>query len=193
MGIYEMKDLKNLARVVLIGVVIYITLPVIMSMLFMIQNLFTRSDESLYNILQYLLPDLARTFIVIIVTFLFIWKSDWLIQRIVKEDAELNLTVWSPAGVYRLAAVIMGGLFFYDSAKEIASEIGKMIDYSIPNKMGGIDWVMYFTESLSSIILLALGVYLLMGAPHFVKWQVKKTLEQLVETENIQRQSSNTE
>ena len=117
----------------------------------------------------------------IIIAFIFIWKSDWVVQKIVKEDAEVVLTTWSPAGIYRLTAVIMGGFFIYGSVCEMASYVGSMIDYCISMKMEGIEWGVYSMRLINSVILLALGVYLLIGAPHLVKWQVKKTMEQIKE------------
>lgn len=177
-----MKNLKNLAKVVLIGVVVYLILPAVLSILFMIQILITGGlSNPFYSFLQQLLPELARILMMIIIIFLFIWKSDWIIGRIIKEDGEINFAGWSPQGIYRLAAVVMGGFFIYDSVYGIASAIGSMIDYGIRMKMEGTEWGMYLMRLMSSVILLALGIYLLIGAPHFVKWQVRKTLEQCKE------------
>ncbi|MBN1392580.1 MAG: hypothetical protein JW947_07235 [Sedimentisphaerales bacterium] len=177
-----MKDLKNLAKVVLIGVVVYLMLPTVLSMLFMIHILINDGlSNPFYSFLQELLPELARIFMVIIVMFLFIWKSDWIVKRIVKEDAELNVANWSPAGVYRLVIVVMGGFFIFDSVYGIASAMGSMIDYGIRMKMEGTEWGMYLMRLMTSVLLLVLGVYLLTGAPHLVKWQVRKTMEQIKE------------
>ncbi len=177
-----MRDLKNLARVVLIGVVVYIILPIILSFIFWIHGLINDiHGMPSYSFLQGLLPVLAKILVAIIIAFLFLWKSDWVVQRIIKEDAEIVLTTWSPAGIYRLTAVIMGGFFIYGSVCEIASYIGSMIDYCISMKMEGIEWGVYSMRLINSVILLALGVYLLIGAPHLVKWQVKKTMEQIKE------------
>jgi len=157
----------------------------VMSMLFMIHSIVNDKDSRLtYSLLQYLLPELARLMMVIIVILLCIWKSDWMVERIVKEDSELNAAGWSPAGVYRLAIVIIGGFFVYDSVREMSSQLGKIIDYGIRIELEGAEWGMYSTQLLSSIILLALGIYLLTGAPHLVKWQVKKSLEQCNELED---------
>ena len=156
-----MRDLKNLTRIVLIGVIAFVSVPTFLSLLFWIQGLVSVNPPgALYSFFEQLLSELARILIVIFVMFLFIWKSDWMIERIVKEDAELNLTSWSPAGVYRLAIVIMGGFFIFDSVMGIASEAGRMIDYGIRIKIEGAEWGMYSTSSFISLLLrfAAIGV-----------------------------------
>jgi hypothetical protein len=42
---------------------------------------------------------------------------------------------------------------------------------------------------LGWFVLLAMGIYLICGAPHFVRWQVKKTVEQCRKLENVKKRS----
>jgi len=77
---------------------------------------------------------------------------------------------------FRLISVIAGLYCFYRAA----SAVGMLIIDFWRNKMAGGRIAAnepIYSKYLILAILLTAGIYLLCGAPHFVKWQVKKTIE----------------
>jgi hypothetical protein len=75
----------------------------------------------------------------------------------------------------------MGGLYIYWSVFGIISIIGKLIDFR-ENFNNDSSWAKHhFIDIFGLMILFGLGCYMITGAPHFVRWQIKKTLEEMGE------------
>jgi len=84
---------------------------------------------------------------------------------------------------YRLISVIAGLYCFYRAAGIVSTLLIKILIKTQMVRFGKMaaDDQMY-SNGLILVVLLAVGVYLLCGAPHFVLWQVKKTKEMFVDT-----------
>jgi hypothetical protein len=83
---------------------------------------------------------------------------------------------------YRLISVIAGLYCFYRAANYVSMLFMNIILKSrMAKNVLSIDSQIY-SYSIILVVLLAAGVYLLCGAPHFVRWQVKKTKEMFVDT-----------
>ncbi len=123
------------------------------------------------------LVQIVITTVFLALLFYVFWiKRDWLATRVVGAEPSSELSVpWLPAA-YRLVCMAAGLQCLYVVSFEILRfflspayaarfpDAGRMS----PSAMDIVTW----------IILLAAGFYLIWGAPHFVRWHMKKTLEQ---------------
>jgi len=111
------------------------------------------------------------------VFYFLIYRSDLFANKIVgKEelpDVECTFN-WFPFAM-RLTAVVVGFLFLEKAIVVwdiLISHIGFIFKSAT---FKGMDQVHLY--GVIFLIYLAVSVYLLCGAPHFVRWQVKKTIE----------------
>jgi hypothetical protein len=121
----------------------------------------------------------------LIIGLCFIWfvfyylirRSDKFAQKVVgREDLPepSNPSAWYPFAL-RLAVMIAGFLFL-QKAISLSSSLMHYIRFAFQsNTLEGMwrvyEYVVFF------LIYLAISIYLLSGATHFVRWQVKKTAE----------------
>jgi hypothetical protein len=176
-----MNDLRSLSRVVLIGIIAYLLLPPILGLMFMIPDLISGNGMGPSYFFQYLIPILLKAIASIAILLLIICKSDWMVGLIIKENTGLDMKGLSPASVYRLSTVVMGGLYTYWAVFGIISIIGKLIDFR-ENFNTDSSWAkQHFIDIFGLMILFGLGCYMIAGAPHFVRWQIKKMQEELGE------------
>ena len=137
-------------------------------------------------------PSLESIFVSIAsfaITILYIWllvhfliiKREKLAQKIVGDTdtpTSTNPAAWLPLA-YRLACVTVGLILTYHVIWNFVAEIYR---YTTMKNLASTQARQMFSGgfsqiNLSSLIMLPLAIYLLCGAPHFVRWQVKKTLE----------------
>ncbi len=88
---------------------------------------------------------------------------------------------WLPVA-FRLVAVVAGLFCLYKLVVKIIWVVLRLAMAKGQSSSPG--YVQYFTSKILTVeqildwlILLVIGIYFLCGAPHFVRWQVKKTLE----------------
>ncbi len=173
-----MCDLRKLARVILISLGVYILLyagyTVIMSMPFWVFSEFR--DYGLMVLIWFIL--LIAFYVLMI--FLLFKKADFWAERIAgsgeqrEEPSNIN---WIPVA-FRLVAVFAGICILYWTIPNIIWSIRAYISARIKDIVFDSDFVS-IQRWIGWIIELALSVYLICGAPHFVRWQVKKTMEQI--------------
>jgi hypothetical protein len=83
---------------------------------------------------------------------------------------------WIPFA-FRLTSVIAGMYCFYRAVSSITTLTSHVTaNWSSYRQMES-GWLIMLKEYSFVFILVAVGIYLLCGAPHFVRWQVKKTIE----------------
>ena len=83
--------------------------------------------------------------------------------------------------VYRITVVLCGILIAYYAAPKVVTAVVAFVDPSQFEEHKIYDDFFYATgrilmEQWTVIIKIFLGIYLLYGAPHFVRWQVGKTI-----------------
>jgi hypothetical protein len=173
-----MNDLRKLTRIILGGLALYILISAGLSLFFMLPYLlFADSGESSVDRLLALLGPLFLIGFVAVLLYVLFYKADWLTERIVGREEPIRRDIsWLPTA-FRLACVFCGILFLY---RVIPAMISTVQLYLFMQRRGSAVQSPTITGSqiLAWIILLLLGLYLLYGAPHFVRWQVRKTLEQ---------------
>ena len=105
--------------------------------------------------------------------YAFIYKRDILAKRIVGSQAEpesQSQIQWLPMAL-RLVC-IAGGIYFLSAVSWRA--INSLSRFAFIKAQGAYSTYGQF----SWVITVACGIYLLCGAPHFVRWHVKKTLQE---------------
>ncbi len=89
---------------------------------------------------------------------------------------------WLPVA-FRLVAVVAGLFCLYRLVLKIILVVQRLAMAKGSSSSPGyrqiiISNVLSVEQILGWLILLVIGIYFLCGAPHFVRWQVKKTIEQ---------------
>jgi len=114
----------------------------------------------------------------LVVCYLFFYKRSQLAEMIVGKDdfpdADSKMQ-WLPAA-FRLVCILAGLYCLHSTAWSVIYEL--RIYYM--TKASGLHTSGRLNPALilGWAVALAIGVYLLCGAPHFVRWHVKKTIEQ---------------
>jgi len=141
------------------------------------------------DISKSLWPLLMNLFIIIAI-ILFLWYfffhlRDWLAEKIVGAPTGYEFdeqTNWFPAALRLIC--IFAGLYCLSNAIWMVWNIIHLVQ--LYAKQGSLrhlslsQTVEFFHISL----LIPIGIYLVWGAPHFVRWQVKKTIEQCKNLQN---------
>jgi hypothetical protein len=114
-----------------------------------------------------------------LIMYLLIYKSNFWSEKIVSSGQENEPKIevfWVPVA-FRMVSIFSGILFVFFIVSRMISRIGPYIAYYFSSH-GERDINFNFYQFLTWIIFLAFGIYFIFGAPHFVRWQVKKTMEQ---------------
>ncbi|AQT68405.1 hypothetical protein STSP2_01565 [Anaerohalosphaera lusitana] len=126
------------------------------------------------NILQIFIGTLIYLGYMYLLYFLLIRKRACFAEKIVPEADQSepgSPSQWIPL-VYRLTCISVG---IYLSALVITNITSIINNWILHRQIP--DGVYSAPNSYSSIFLIPLAAYLLAGAPHFVRWQTRKTLE----------------
>jgi len=129
----------------------------------------------------YILLAISLLFVLLLIFVIYqlLFRGDKWSRRLVEdisEEQNRGEIFWLPAS-YRLAAFVCGILLLYWTLPAIMQLCYLWISYFqykpdyLQHKMPG-------DSTLVTIIRLALSVYLLCGAPRFVRWQVRKALSE---------------
>lgn len=119
---------------------------------------------------------LATAGFIAAVFYFLIYRSDIIARKIIKQDDFPEPT--SPAAWYpfalRLTAMI-AGFFFLQKTISVLSMMTSRTRYLLQSEAPA--WYFLSEYMIYLPIYLAISIYLLYGAPHFVRWQIKKTKE----------------
>ena len=127
--------------------------------------------------------------VVVVLLYLFIYKSEGLAKKIVgseqlpEPDSQIQ---WLPVALRLIC--IAGGIYLLNTVLwHTTYVIGQFARFKAETySVNGTTYTRFFTgfapfsfgNLLPWVIMLICGVYLLCGAPHFVRWQVKRILQQ---------------
>ncbi len=165
-----MDDLRKLTRIILIGLGVYILIFTSLLVVSDICLLFSREPLPAAALVS-VFVNLAITALII---YLLLSKADFFAERVVGREAPVRRDVdWLPFA-FRLTSVFAGILYAYWLVPWIISDVGRYV-VSRQSRLSSID--LTWDCVAGWVIQLGLAIYLLCGAPHFVRWQVKKTLE----------------
>lgn len=177
-----MNKMISFAKIMFAGLGIYLSIGIVRSM--MASFLFIVLSFSWAN-MGILVASLCiyLAVLVAVIQLLILKRDKWahkLIAKDIQPDQPLNIDL-TLTMAFRLVSV-GAGIFCLNSFVWIASQ--SMRNLIMTMRYNHLDGQMrqMFSKSFSvdyiqPLLYLALAVYLLCGAPHFVRWQVKKTLQ----------------
>lgn len=183
-----MNKMQSIARIALASLAIYIILDLAKSILSSFY-LIGRADE-LPLILLFM--SFAVIGSMIILVLIIAWQlighgEKWackIVAHAQDYEAEEN-TNWLPT-TYRIIAVGLGILFIWwtiPSVLQLVSSVLLRLNAKSVMSNSNVEYKQLYTtprlltQLISFIVQLIITIYLLFGAPHFVRWQVKKTLD----------------
>ena len=169
-----MSDLHKLARIILVGLGIYVLVKYGIGIVAALPYIFySESSLGVHPIARFI--SLAIMIVCIgLVIYVLICKADSMSAKMIDVYESDQAKVWWLPFAFRLAMVCAGIIVLSWSISAIASTIARYAQVmSYGPSRASIPW----QKLVGWIIQLLLAIYLICGAPHFVRWQVKKTLE----------------
>ncbi len=178
-----MNKMHSLAKIVLTGIALYLAFYLCTNLIAIPFLLLSgdRYESSLLFLVSYLFISLCLAASI----YVLIYHRDKWAQKIIgtadlpDPDAQIQ---WLPVA-FRLVAVVAGLFCLYRLVVKIIRVVLILSMAKATSSSPGYRQI--FTskgfaveEMLGWLILLVIGIYFLCGAPHFVRWQVKKTIEQ---------------
>ena len=171
-----MNKMHSLAKIVLVGLALYMAFYLCTTVIMIPFALLSgaRHESSILSIVSFLFICLC----LVASIYVLIYSRDKWAEKIVgtvelpNPDAQIQ---WVPVA-FRLVAVSAGLFCLYRLVIRIIWEVQR---YLMAKGTPFVYRAKIFTveQILVWLIELAVGIYLLYGAPHFVRWQVKKTLK----------------
>jgi hypothetical protein len=166
------NELRAIAKISLIGVGLYVLMQALVGTMTSLPFMLIVAHNESTN---------ASTIIVLAIymvlllgtTFLLFRLAGYFSNKIVASEPADDMQISWLAAAFRIISVTSGLLFTFWTAYSL---IAILSVYS--NQQSGSVYLQYKAEIVKYIVLLILSIYLAYGAPHFVRWQVKKTLKQ---------------
>jgi hypothetical protein len=173
-----MNKMQTIARIALAAIAIYIVLDLAKSI---VSSLYFIGHAGELPLISFV-ASASMIILAVIIAWQLIARGEKWACRIVAyaQDYEAEeKTNWLPM-TYRIIAIGLGVLFIWWAIPSIFV----LVTYAksiLPSSNAGYKQLytghLLLTQFISVILRLIMAVYLLCGAPHFVRWQVKKTLE----------------
>jgi len=173
-----MNKMHSLAKIMLAGLALYIAFYLCTTLIVMPFALLVdaRYEWSILSIVLFLFIFLCLAASI----YLLLYKRDSWAEKIVGTDKLTDPKAqiqWLPVA-FRLVSVAAGLFCLY---RLLTGIIWAVQRYSMMAKATTFRYlpnVFTVEQVLGWVVLFVIGIYLLSGAPHFVRWQVKKTLAQ---------------
>jgi hypothetical protein len=175
-----MNKMHTLAKIMLSAIGIFFILRLLSQLPLAIYYFY--SKPSWETAVVSLLSLLLTAGLIIVLLYFFFYKNENLAQKIVGSEQlpePESQIQWLPVALRLIC--ISGGLYFLCAVLWQAEHVmGQFAVFKAEARVHTIYTYPLFTYQsvLPWIVRLICGVYLLCGAPHFVRWQVKKTLQQ---------------
>jgi hypothetical protein len=183
-----MNRMISLAKIMFAGLAIYLLIGIVKNIqisIFYFLHIFQDSQnfewESHGIFCLSILLSIAM--IAAVIWFLIIrgeMSARKLIGRNIEENKPLNIDL-TLTMAFRLVCVGAGLLwlrYFMYSFSNLINKILQVIKLSDDSELfSGALTFNYSTDLIPPLLCLSLAIYLICGAPHFVRWQVKKTLK----------------
>ena len=179
-----MNNARSLAKITFVALAIYFLIGLARNLTFATNtiNYSIKNLDTKFILTLVLFITIPLLYIVALIYFL-IYKRDKWAQKLFPDDTEPAQTPTSGINLtsaYRLICFSAGlgcTYYFFNSLLPTFFRLG-YLQAARTNSPSVLTYFnIYFKPLFPSFIMLLLGIYLLCGAPHFVRWQVKKTLE----------------
>ncbi len=179
-----MNKMHTLAKIALATIGIYFIIRLLSQLPFAI--FYFRIKPSWETAASSLLSLLLIAGLIALLFFLFFYKNESLAKKIVGSEQlpePESQIQWLPVAL-RLICIASGIYFLSNFIWHSTSIIGTLAAFRTSSQnINGSTYVssyyppFNYRSLLPSILMLICGVYLLCGAPHFVRWHVKKILQ----------------
>ena len=175
-----MNKMHQLAKIAFVTLAVYIILGLI-STIFATVNMVI-IEPSLARTVSFIsMFAITVLYLLAVIYFLIIKRDKW--AKMIVGETEIATppgpAAWFPLA-YRLGCMIAGFYFIFHFASYLVREANSYV-YMASHGAGHAGSTTFFSyllqRNIAMLILLPFGIYLLCGAPHFVRWHVKKTLE----------------
>lgn len=172
-----MNKMHALARIVFAALVIYIAVTFVPYMITFISMLFYQNIDASVIAWSLIYLLIVAIFMALLYYFL-VRKRDQLAQKVVGtvEPSEPGTDIHWLTAALRLMCIVAGLISVYRVLIGIGQPL-RIIHMILQRSHENFPFAAILNSFLGWLVLLPFGVYMLCGAPHFVRWQVKKTLE----------------
>lgn len=175
-----MNKMNTIAKIGFVMLGIYLIVPSIYNLLRSLSYISYSSvlSHSQNNILFWAILGvsvLASLGYIVAIFYFLIYRPNIIAKKIVPHEElsdSSNPAYWYPFAL-RLTVMIAGFFFLYKTIGLLGSSVGNIYLSLQPDGS-----MRQFYETLAyGLVYLAIAIYLLCGAPHFVRWQMRKTRE----------------
>lgn len=174
-----MNKMQTIARITLAAIALYMILEFAKSTFTNLYFLGHGSELPFISLFMMFLAIVLMIILIVIIGRELIGHGDKWACRIVAHAQEYEAeekTNWLPTA-YHIIAISLGILFIWWTIPYIVQSAA----FFLLSLKPGYEQLYTTSRAISTLITvivqLIISVYLLCGAPHFVRWQVKKTLE----------------
>ncbi|MBW2597013.1 MAG: hypothetical protein JRC93_13815, partial [Deltaproteobacteria bacterium] len=175
-----MSDLRKLARIILVGLGIYVLVNHGIGVVAILPGIFYGElSLGVYGIARFISVAIMTVCIGLVI-YVLICKADSMSAKMTDVYESDQAKVWWLPFAFRLAMVCAGIIVLSWSISAIASTIAsyaKMMSHGPSRESMPWQRFIQWQRIVGWVIQLILAIYLICGAPHFVRWQVSKTLE----------------
>ncbi|UCF16482.1 MAG: hypothetical protein JSW59_03295 [Phycisphaerales bacterium] len=178
-----MNKMHSLARIVVVAMGLFFILKliefVVMFTTTLIFMCFKDPSRPVWEVITVLISSLFSVICTGVLCYVCLFRHEQLAGRIigtiepVERDSQID---WLPVA-FRLACVVAGLYLLYTVLWGTLSQI-HLYFYSKSQSFDPIGRLINSESLLRLFVPLPIGIYLVCGAPHFVRWHVKKTIEQ---------------
>ena len=174
-----MNKMHTLAKIILSAIGIFFTIRLLSQLPAIFWFYAKPSWETAVSLLLSLLLTVG---LIALLLYFFIYKSECLAKKIVgseqlpEPDSQIQ---WLPVALHLIC--VAGGIYFLCAVLWHTTDVINRFAFLKAEESAHVHLIyppFNYQSLLPWIIMLICGVYLLCGAPHFVRWQVKKILQQ---------------
>ncbi len=170
-----MNKAQSVARVIVGAMAIFFSVKVLVMMITPVGMLLAGGSAGPF---WPVLLNLAISVVILVVLQYFgVFRSQKVVGLLtsrIEPDAPMPAGQWLPAA-YRLVSVFAGLYCIYAVLYRLVTQVGIHF-YLERGVRTARSYLLRPGEIATTLILLVVGVYLLAGAPHFVRWHLKRTI-----------------
>ncbi len=177
-----MNKMHTLTKIILSSIGIFFSIRLLSSLPIAVSYFYSKPSWETAGALLFSLLLVAG--LIGLLLYFLVYQHDKLTKKIIgseqlpEPDSQVQ---WLPAALRLIC--IAGGIYFINTViwqtTYVISQLAAFKSHTYANyKVFHTYTPFSFGNILPWIITLAIGIYLVCGAPHFVRWQVKKTLRQ---------------
>jgi hypothetical protein len=189
-----MNKMQTLAKIALVTLALFIILQIAKSVVYSLPLVCMSGEERTFSLIS-LIAIAVLIILAIVIGQQLLVKADMWASRIVM-SSETNQSQgdanWLPT-TYRILCIVAGVLFLYWTVPSFFVMLTAFLMKMTLEQTSELQMAVaasFWPRFVSFAIRLTMAAYLLCGAPHFVRWQVRKTLEQCAQPPRIGKENT---